>query len=327
LALTLSALKGVNAAIQDYVIPRVHDITYRDTDLVTLWWLNKNCRSTKFKAGKGVRAPVVAVEADDSVQLTDGDELIPTDRQTELDQVEYQWHLRAKPVVGTIKDIKMHCGNAPNLVFPFWKNKVKIAAKQLRKKVAYQILNNSTTDSATTGYIAGLRLICGDYTTSSVTAYGGITIGASGDTLDAAVQVTDTTLTLGGMNDQWVNCNNKTEFIVTTPTQWSKYWKLVQPQQRFADGDTAKAGFKNLLFNTAPVVFDTQCPSGDMYFLAAGDNDEKYLYYFVHPSFDFAYEDTAKSLPNQAIQIARFYHGMQLLAPGRRYQGLMGSLT
>jgi len=47
---------------------------------------------------------------------------------------------------------------------------------------------------------------------------------------------------------------------------------LLQPQLRYTDTKTADAGFQNLLFKAAPVVFDTAAPTGNMFFI-----NSKYL--------------------------------------------------
>lgn len=55
--------------------------------------------------------------------------------------------------------------------------------------------------------------------------------------------------------------------ILTTQALYEKYEALLQPQLRFADAGTADAGFQNLLFKGAPVMYDTYVDSGHMYFL------------------------------------------------------------
>lgn len=66
--------------------------------------------------------------------------------------------------------------------------------------------------------------------------------------------------------------NDKPDFIMTTQTLFEKYESLVQPALRYTDTKTADAGFENLMFKTAPIMFDSYCTSGVMYFL-----NSKYL--------------------------------------------------
>jgi hypothetical protein len=61
--------------------------------------------------------------------------------------------------------------------------------------------------------------------------------------------------------------NDHPDMVLTTQTLFEKYEALLQPQLRYTDSKTADAGFQNLLFKAAPVVYDTHCTAGVMYFL------------------------------------------------------------
>jgi len=66
--------------------------------------------------------------------------------------------------------------------------------------------------------------------------------------------------------------NDHPDMILTTRTLFEKYESLLQPQLRYTDTKTADAGFQNLLFKAAPVVYDTAAPAGTMFFI-----NSKYL--------------------------------------------------
>ena len=66
--------------------------------------------------------------------------------------------------------------------------------------------------------------------------------------------------------------NDHPDMVLTTQTLFEKYESLLQPQLRYTDTKTADAGFQNLLFKAAPVVYDVGCTAGTMYFL-----NSKYL--------------------------------------------------
>jgi len=61
--------------------------------------------------------------------------------------------------------------------------------------------------------------------------------------------------------------NDHPDMVLTTQTLFEKYEALLQPQLRYTDTKTADAGFQNLLFKAAPVVYDAHCTAGVMYFL------------------------------------------------------------
>jgi hypothetical protein len=77
--------------------------------------------------------------------------------------------------------------------------------------------------------------------------------------------------------------NDHPDMILTTQTLFEKYEALLQPQLRYTDTKTADAGFQNLLFKAAPVVYDVHCTAGVVYFL-----NSKYLTLVGHSGKWFA---------------------------------------
>jgi hypothetical protein len=59
------------------------------------------------------------------------------------------------------------------------------------------------------------------------------------------------------------------ELIVTTRGVRRRYVNTLKSQKRFTDQDsvTLRGGFKAILFNEMPMVFDDDCPKGEMWFL------------------------------------------------------------
>ena len=81
---------------------------------------------------------------------------------------------------------------------------------------------------------------------------------------------TATALTIAQLNTAYNTVsrgNDHPDFEITTQTLFEKYEALLQPQLRFTDTKTADGGFQNLLHKTAPVMFDTNTPAGQWYFL------------------------------------------------------------
>ena len=61
--------------------------------------------------------------------------------------------------------------------------------------------------------------------------------------------------------------NDHPDTLLTTQTLFEKYEALLQPTLRYTDTKTADAGFQNLLFKAAPVMYDTGCTAGTFFFL------------------------------------------------------------
>ena len=61
--------------------------------------------------------------------------------------------------------------------------------------------------------------------------------------------------------------NDHPDVLLTTQTLFEKYEALLMPLLRYTDSKTADAGFQNLLFKSAPVMYDVHCPAGTFFFL------------------------------------------------------------
>ena len=86
---------------------------------------------------------------------------------------------------------------------------------------------------------------------------------------------TATALTLAQMSSLYNSVsvgNDHPDLLLTTQTLFEKYEALLQPQLRYTDTKTADAGFQNLLFKAAPVMYDVHCTAGVFYML-----NSKYL--------------------------------------------------
>jgi hypothetical protein len=77
--------------------------------------------------------------------------------------------------------------------------------------------------------------------------------------------------------------NDHPDMILTTQTLFEKYEALLVPNLRYTDTKTADAGFQNLLYKAAPVVYDVHCTAGVVYFL-----NSKYLTLVGHSGKWFA---------------------------------------
>lgn len=154
------------------------------------------------------------------------------------------------------------------------------------------------------------------------------TIGGINSTTDAFwqayVESSSAVLTLG----QMVTAYNTTsrgadapDAIFTTQTLFEKYESLLQPQLRFQDPKVADGGFQNLLFKTAPIMFDTACSSGVMYFL-----NSKYVKLVVHADKWFTPTPFVKP-SNQDLRIAQILSYGNLVVSNRKRLGKLTAKT
>jgi hypothetical protein len=109
--------------------------------------------------------------------------------------------------------------------------------------------------------------------------------------------------------------------ILTTQALYEKYEALLQPQLRFADAGTADAGFQNLLFKGAPVMYDTYVDAGYMYFL-----NTKYLRLVGHS--DNWFRPTPFVRPNDMdARYAQILLYGALTVSNRKRQGVLTGKT
>ena len=108
---------------------------------------------------------------------------------------------------------------------------------------------------------------------------------------------------------------------LTTQTLFDKYYLMLQPQQRFMDEETAKGGFRSLMFNGKPVIVDSKCP--DSYWVML---NEEYLHWMPHKDENFRFEPFAKPV-NQNLKIAHIYWMGVFASSNNRMHAYASALT
>ena len=115
--------------------------------------------------------------------------------------------------------------------------------------------------------------------------------------------------------------NDHPDVILTTQTLFEKYESLLQPQLRYTDTKTAEAGFQNLLFKGAPIMYDIHCTANVMYFL-----NSKYLKLVGHSDKWFAQTDFVRP-ENQDARFALIMCYGNLVVSNRAKQGKLTGKT
>ena len=115
--------------------------------------------------------------------------------------------------------------------------------------------------------------------------------------------------------------NDHPDMVLTTQTLFEKYEALLQPQLRYTDTKTADAGFQNLLFKAAPVVYDEHCTAGVVYFL-----NSKYLTLVGHSGKWFSQTEFVKP-ENQDARYALIMCYGNLTTRNAKKQGKLTAKT
>ena len=204
-----------------------------------------------------------------------------------------------------------------NKVIDHVRSEVEAAEQDIRDNFGTGLYSNGTTDP---------KSIVGAAAFLSVSAtYGGIS-QSSESWLQSNIDSTTTTMSLGKLQTAYelaVHGPDAPDLATTTKTLFNSYWSLLQPQQRFTDGDMASAGFKNLLFNGATVLMDEYAPASNFIFF-----NTKYVKLFSHKDRKFPgeYVDFRKFF-DQDAEIASLLWAGAFVCSAPRLQSALTALT
>ena len=205
--------------------------------------------------------------------------------------------------------------NGPAQMVDFVRGKVQIAEKTLKDTLGTGLFSDGTTNTKS---IIGLKGIC-----SASSSYGGID-PASYSWWAAQVDSTTTSISIPAFQylkglatiDQDVPT-----LAVTTQTQWDVVFNNLQPQQRFASEDEAKAGFTSLMVCGIPLLVDSHVQSGYMYLV-----NEEYLNLYYASEENFRFEPFVKPV-NQNVSYGHIFWMGGLTCSNRRMQSAFNALV
>lgn len=176
-------------------------------------------------------------------------------------------------------------------------------------------MNNMSTDIYSDGtadggkQIGGLQLLVADDPTTGTV--GGIDRSSYSFWRNQLYDFSDESVTPGSdtiqtaMNTLYLDCARGTDapdLIVADNTYFQYYWASLQSIQRITNEKMAAAGFQNLKFMNADVVFDGgqdgACPSSHMYFL-----NTNYIHYRPHRDRNIVALDPDRFAVNQDAMV------------------------
>lgn len=179
-------------------------------------------------------------------------------------------------------------------VLDFVKQKTMAAEMTLKDKIGDGIYSAGTVAND----IGGLRLLVDNANT-----VGGIDQGTY-SWAQAQEDSTTTTLSLSALQTMYnsLSINGKTPSVITaTRANYNRLWVLLQPQQRFVDSESAKAGYQSLMFNGTPFIVSSKCPASHIFML-----NEEFLALYYHPQRNFEMEPFQKP-GNQDVETAKVF--------------------
>lgn len=249
-------------------------------------------------------------------------ESIDVTAQTGISAAEYNWKQFAATIA--ISGIEEAQNNSEEQIIDLLEAKTMQAEESISEKFDEMFVTSGLTSGATGNSgkdWLGLAALVKDQTST----VGGIDPTASGNTFwKSYINSAAGALTVAQMTTAFNTVsvgNDQPNMVLTSQTLYEKYESLLQPQLRFTDSKTADAGFLNLLFKGAPVLYDKYTTATEMYFL-----NTKYLRLVGHN------ENWFKPTPfvrpnNQDARYAQILCYGELTISNRARQGVLTAKT
>ena len=282
-----------------------------------------------------------------TVQWYSGYEQINVQPSQTLTAAEYP--IRQAAVAVSISGLEQLQNAGPEQMIDLIESRVKNAENTLMALIAQAVYNDGTVPKA----IGGLRQLIATTPTNTVggidsgtwqfwknITYGAVTNGGAATTSANIRRYMDALYPQLLMGD-----NSSTDLIVADNTMWTYFNESLQPLQRFQDEDTAKAGFRNLVYmGNIPVMLDGGfqgypnaptnpgegspngsdyvplggVPAGFMYFI-----NTNFLKYRPHSKRNFVPLNPDRHSINQDAVVKLNAWAGQLTVTNRRAQGVL----
>lgn len=303
------SVSAISAVTRRHFIPKLVD------NITTSNPLLKKLDGSKetVDGGDDIRQPVFYA-FNSAGNWYQGSEQQDTSENEKKTALVFDWKQRYENITINGLDTIKNAGAAK--VIDHVKSEVMIAELSLKDAFGSGLYSDGTNAKA----ITGLRVAI-----ATANTYGGID-QSSESWLQGQVDSTTTALSVGKMQERFeaaTEDNDSPNMVPTTGTLYNSYYGKLQPLQRFSDGDMARGGFKNLLFNGVPVFVDSHCPASHMFFL-----NMKYLVIksskmrnFPGKFIDF------QDFKAQDARIAKIYWAGEFICSSPRKQALMSALT
>ncbi len=306
MALTYDQITGIT---KRYFLPKLADNIFLGNPALRRF---KEKAYKKIDGGEKILIPLEYAELANSAWFQGADTLDTTDNDS-FTAAAIDWKQVHATISITRRDELRNMGDAQ--VVDFVKSKVKNAEKTLKKKLSVGIYSDGTTDPKS---IVGLRAwvaVSG--------SPGGIDAGAN-SWWQGQVDSTTTTLSISALQTLFNQASEDDEapsVALATKANYNRYYNLLQPQQRFTDSESGKAGFTSLMFNSIPLLSDTNCPANNLFLI-----NENYINLCVHSKEDMRMSDFVEPV-NQAVKVSHIYWMGGFASSNNRFHGRFSGLT
>jgi hypothetical protein len=230
--------------------------------------LNKlNQKGNKVPATGRTIVQELEYQQNSTVQWYSGAEPLDTSPTDTFTYAEFNYKQLAGNVV--INGLEQIQNSGKEAVHNLLRSRIRNLERSLKNTVATALYADGTGSSSKE--IGGLQLLVSDAGTGTV---GGIISSTWTFWQNYKYDFSDNSVTAGvttmqhAMNTAFVNTtrgSDKPDMWIGDTTYYLYYLESLTANQRFVDEKMAASGFMNVMFMSAPVLFDDQAPSAHMY--------------------------------------------------------------
>ena len=240
----------------------LHDNVFKASPL--LYWLKEGGRQKPVEGGLQIIEPI-EFGTNSTFDWRHPKATIPLVEQDPFTYAAFDWKYIDGAIVIFWDDERKNRGQAQ--IFDYAEKLIQNAEKTLKDKLCSGVY----ADGSPATELDGLEAIV-----ASSGTYGGLSRTTYPDWASIVLATSEAYTidggTDGGLRNLYDSCpgdggDDAVDLIITTKTLWQKHNAKLGAQQRFEDPKMAEAGYRNLMFDNAPIVWDRNCPTGTVYAL------------------------------------------------------------
>lgn len=297
---------------------KIRDNVTKNNALLT--WIKKNGNIRTFNGGSLIYEELSFAE-NGNVGWYSGYDLLPVAAQDVLTAAQYDIKQAAVPV--TISGLDELRNSGPEQMIDLLEGRMKVAEATMANLIAQGVYSDGTSNG-------GKQLVGLDAAvpvTPTTGTYGGIdratwTFWRSKSTTAGSALTTSTVQ--AAMNTMWaslVRGVDRPDLIVMDNDFWGIYMGSLQPQQRFTDPSSANLGFPSIKFMDADVVLDGGiggfATTKTSYFL-----NTKYIHFRPHAKRDMVpLSPNRRYAVNQDAEVQILGWAGNMTCSGSQFQG------
>lgn len=284
------------------------------------WWINQGERKKMQAGGESILQPLM--QTLNPVQRFSGLDKLETTTKEGISPAVFLWKHYHTSVVIPMIHLRHNIGEAA--ILNLLEAEMEQARISFRDALNVDSVNNDLNAAGDPKGIEGLATIISD--ADNAVIYGGIDDSANafwkpqGGSTNGTIANDFSANGIQIMREVYFDCtrgNDKPDLFLCTQAFYENYDRALFDQKRFVNTNAADAGFENLAFHGATVMFDRDVPANRCFVI-----NSNYMNLIVDPEVEFHADDFFQS-ENVWAMISRIFWRGNLTCSNRARQGLI----